>query len=107
MFGVVSMTQPAAIKMPIISKINIHGSSVRPVTEVTNPCGTPMMASASASGAENAMIGRMTPFTLAELINIGGKSDSFSVPRTNPIKMVTTTAVAPASVGVRRPEKIP
>ena len=37
MFGVVSMTQPAAIKMPIINRIRIHGSFVRPVIEVTKP----------------------------------------------------------------------
>jgi hypothetical protein len=53
------------------------------------------------------MIGRITPFTLAELTSMAGKSDSFSVPRMKPMMMVTTTAVAPASVGVKRPEKMP
>ena len=75
--------------------------------EATKPCGTPMIASASAKGAEKAMIGRITPFTLAELTSIEGKSASVSVRRIKPIMMVTTTAVAPASVGVRRPEKMP
>ena len=107
MLGVVSMTQPAAIRIPIISRIRIHGSSVSPVTAVTKPCGTPMIASASAKGAEKAMIGRITPFTLAELTSIAGKSESLRVPRMKPIRMVTTTAVAPASVGVKRPEKMP
>ena len=107
MFGVVSITHPAAIRMPIIIRINSQGSSVSDVTEVTKPCGTPMIANASARGAEKAMIGRMIPLTLAELISIAGKSASFSVPRMKPMIMVTTTAVAPASVGVNRPEKIP
>ena len=66
-----------------------------------------MIAKAWAKGSENAIIGRITPFTLAELINMLGKSDSFSVPRIKPIMIVTITAVAPASVGVKRPEKIP
>jgi hypothetical protein len=66
-----------------------------------------MMASASASGSEKAMIGRITPFTLAELTSMAGKSDNFSVLRMKPMMMVTTTAVAPASVGVKRPEKMP
>jgi hypothetical protein len=78
-----------------------------PVTDVTKPCGTPMIASASASGAEKAMIGRITPLTLAELTSIAGKSAKVSVFRMKPMPMVTTTAVAPASVGVRRPEKMP
>ena len=77
------------------------------VTAVTKPCGTSIVASAWASGSENAMIGRMTPLTLAELTSIDGKSESFSVPRTKPMIMVVITAVAPASVGVRRPEKMP
>ncbi len=66
-----------------------------------------MIASASASGAEKAMIGRITPLTLAELTSIAGKSASFSVPSPNPMRMVTTTAAAPASVGASRPEKMP
>ena len=53
------------------------------------------------------MIGRITPFTFAELTSIDGKSLSLSVPRMKPMTIVTTTAVAPASVGVRRPEKMP
>ena len=73
----------------------------------TKPCGTPIAASACASGKENAMIGIITPLTFAELSSIDGKSLNFSVPRMNPKMIVTTTAVAPASVGVRLPEKIP
>ena len=53
------------------------------------------------------MIGRMTPLTLAELTSIAGKSASLSVPTTKPMMMVTMTATAPASVGVRLPEKMP
>ena len=49
----------------------------------------------------------MIPLTLAELTSIEGKSDSLRVPRMKPMMMVTTTAVAPASVGVIRPEKMP
>ena len=75
--------------------------------EVTKPCGTPMIAKASARGAEKAMIGRITPLTLAELTSIAGKSAKLSVRGGNPSEIVTTTAVAPASVGVRRPEKMP
>jgi hypothetical protein len=77
------------------------------VTAATKPCGTPMMASAWASGSEKAMIGRITPFTLAELTSIAGKSEKLQRPRMKPMAMVTTTAVAPASVGVSRPEKMP
>ena len=66
-----------------------------------------MIASASAKGAENAIMGKITPFTFADPINIAGKSASVKLRRMKPIVMVTTTAVAPASVGVRRPEKIP
>ena len=53
------------------------------------------------------MIGRITPFTLAEETSIDGKSESLSVPRMKPRMIVTITAVAPASVGVSRPEKMP
>ncbi len=53
------------------------------------------------------MIGRMTPTTLADPSSMAGKSDSFSVLRKKPMMMVTMTAVAPASVGVKRPEKMP
>ena len=53
------------------------------------------------------MIGMITPLTLAELTSIAGKSESLIVPRIKPMTMVTTTAVAPASVGVKRPEKMP
>ena len=66
-----------------------------------------MIAKASARGTEKAMIGRITPFTLAELTSIAGKSENFRVPMMKPNRIVTITAVAPASVGVRRPEKIP
>ena len=107
MLGVVSMTQPAAIRMKIIIRMITVGSSLREVTAPTKPCGTPMIASACASGSENAMIGRMTPTTLAELSSIDGKSDSFRVLSRKPMMTVTMTAVAPASVGVRRPEKMP
>ncbi len=93
--------------MPIISRISRSGSSVIEVTANTKPCGTPSAASVCASGSEKAMIGRITPFTLAELTIMEGKSASRSVPRMKPIRMVTTTAVAPASVGVSRPEKMP
>jgi hypothetical protein len=66
-----------------------------------------MIAIACDSGNEKATIGRITPFTLAELTIIDGKSDNFSVPSMKPMIMVTTTAIAPASVGVNRPEKMP
>ena len=107
MFGVVSITQPAATNIAIINKMSKAGFSVSEVTEYTNPWGTPMIASASAKGAENAIMGKITPFTLADPINIAGKSASVKLRRMKPIAIVTTTAVAPASVGVRRPEKIP
>ena len=107
MFGVVSMTQPAATRMTIIRMMSTIGFSVREVTAKTKPWGTPSAASVWASGRENAMIGRITPLTLAELTSMEGKSESFSVPRMKPMMMVTMTAVAPASVGVRRPEKMP
>ena len=107
MFGVVSITQPAAIRIAIISRISSVGSSVSEVTAATKPCGTPSAAMVCASGSEKAMIGRITPFTLADDTIIAGKSDSLSVPITKPMKMVTTTAVAPASVGVSWPEKMP
>ena len=58
MLGVVSMTQPAAIRMKIIIRMMTIGSSLTEVTASTKPCGTPMIASASAIGAEKAMIGR-------------------------------------------------
>ena len=45
-----------------------------------------MMAKACASGSEKAMIGRITPLTLAELTSIAGKSDSFSVPMMKPMR---------------------
>ena len=35
------------------------------------------------------------------------KSDSFRVPRIKPMIMVTTTTIAPASVGFKEPEMIP
>ena len=66
-----------------------------------------MAARVCASGSENAMMGRITPFTLAELISMLGKSENRSVPIMKPMMMVTITAVAPASVGVKRPEKMP
>ena len=66
-----------------------------------------MMASASARGLEKAIIGKMTPFTFAELTSMGGKSDHFNVPIIKPIIIVMTTAVAPASVGVNQPENMP
>ena len=59
------------------------------------------------NGSDIATIGRITPLTLAELTIIAGKSESLSVPSTKPRSTVTTTAVAPASVGVSRPEKMP
>ena len=69
------------------------------------PCGTPMSAArVCASGSDMAMIGRMTPFTLAELTSIFGKSASVSVPCSKPMVMVVATATAAASVGVKMPE---
>ena len=87
--------------------IRMVGLSVIAVAVDTKPCGTPMMARACAKGNEKAMIGKMIPLTLAELTSIAGKSASLSVPMVKPMMMVTTTAVAPASVGVRRPENMP
>ena len=48
-------------------------------------------------------MGNITPFTLAELSNIAGKSLSFSVPSNMPIMIAMTTATAAASVGVKTP----
>ena len=52
---------------------------------------------ACASGREKAMMGSITPLTLAELTSMAGKSSSFSVFNIKPRMMVTTTATAPAS----------
>ena len=51
------------------------------------PEAPPMIASASASGAENAIVGRITPFTLAELSYIPEKSANFRVPVMPPMTM--------------------
>ena len=53
------------------------------------------------------MIGRMTPFTLAEETSIFGKSESVSVPCSSPMVIVVATATAAASVGVNTPDKMP
>ena len=103
MFGVVSMTHPAMMNTPSIIRIIRVGLSVALVIAWTKVSGTSSAASAWASGRAKAMIGTITPFTLAELSNIFGKSSSLSVPWISPIAMVVTTATAAASVGVKTP----
>ena len=56
-FDVASMSQPAAFRITIISRISSNGSFVTPATDIANPCGIPKMANASARGPKKAMIG--------------------------------------------------
>ena len=102
-FGVVSMTQPAMIRMKIIIRMMTVSLSVIEVIAYTNPCGTSSAARVCANGKENAMIGTITPLTLAELANILGKSASVIVRWKSPMMIVVTTATAAASVGVKIP----
>ena len=60
-------------------------------------------ASVCARGREKAIIGTITPLTLAELANILGKSASVIVRCKSPMIIVVTTATAAASVGVNMP----
>lgn len=49
----------------------------------------------------------MTPLTFAEFTSIDVKSESLGAPTANPKTIVTTAALVPVCVGVKRPEKIP
>src|SRR5690606_2363503 len=102
--GVVSITQPAMMKMPSIIRMMSAGSVVSALTEATMLCGTWLIASTCASGSATAMMGTMTPHTLADPSRDPGKSLSRNVPWNTPTTMVVTTATAAASVGVNTPE---
>ena len=73
-FGVVSITHPATIKIRIMARISRFLLSINDVTVVTKVCGISNIARTWDSGKDIAIMGNITPFIFAELINILGKS---------------------------------
>ena len=103
MLGVVSITQPASTRMPIIIRIISQGASVTPLIPLTRVWGISRLARLCASGRDTAMIGTMTPHTRAELSSMRGMSPSVRRPWRRPMMTTTTTATDAASVGVKMP----
>ena len=77
---------------------------MRDVIKLTKAWGTCKLARVWANGRLMAMMGTITPLTLAEVSKIFGISLSFRVRCRKPIIIVLRAATAALSVGVKTPE---